>query len=195
MGWSARFFFAIVLGSCLAAPAAAQDNDYFWASGQLHAAVLSDIVDGSSTDIAFGAAATFGRRWPESQLGVYVQLDNSWWSEPFLASDESDDVFETDIQTSVNLAVGVEYLFWENQVRMSLSAGPTFLLLETVVDSPGTVGMWFDIRPMGIRLPLTDAIWLAVDPLTFTILLPDLSGIPLILIHYRTALSVEFIIE
>ena len=163
---------------------------YWWISGQLHSAILSDIVDRSSNDLTFGEAITVGRRWP-SGMGGFLQLDVTSWNEAVL-SEGIDDPFDKEYQTSVNLAIGVEKLWLNNRVRSSFAAGATMVMRRTRLDIPGTIGGWIDFRPVGLRFVLSSRIALAIDPLTLTVLLPVTSGIPLILIHFRTAVAIEF---
>ncbi len=175
-----------------------EEPSAWWLSAQLHGAFLSDIVSGSDTDLALGAAVRVGYRWPELGFGLSLQVDNAWWGEPVirgLGDDEEDDpedVFESEIQSSLNFAVGIEMMFLNGHILSSLAFGPTILLRDATVDTPGTVGVWAELRTITLRIDATERLKVIIDPITFTLLLPDLSGIPLLLIHFRTMVGVEW---
>ena len=91
-----------------------------------------------------------------------------------------------------NIGLGGEYLYFARRMRTALYIGPSVLLFDTGIDEAGTTGIYLDVRPTGIRWRLHDQVLVQFDPLTFTIVAPSLSGIPLVVIEYRTALAVEF---
>ncbi len=161
----------------------------WWVQGRAHGAILSDLVDGSAFQIAFGFAASAGVRW--DSVGLFVTLDNPWWAQPVLDEVEVDDAFDVAWQAALAPGLGFEVLSVEGRLRTSLAVGASFLLRRTIVDAPGTAGFWAELRPIGLRFELAPGVTFEVDPLTFTLMIPDPTGIPAVLIQYRTMLGVE----
>jgi hypothetical protein len=132
---------------------------------------------------AFGFSGRGGHRWDNKAL--FVSLEAQFWSSPSLDS-------KRQIAMAVNLGVGGEILCAGGMLRTSLALGPSLLAMPTDVDTGGSVGFFVDLRPLGLRFDLGGGLLLGVDPLSFTLLMPELSGIPLVELEYRTAVYVEY---
>jgi hypothetical protein len=65
------------------------------------------------------------------------------------------------------------------------------LTIPTDVDSAGSLGFFVDLRPLGLRFAVGSGLLFGIDPLSFTLLMPELSGIPLVELEYRTAVYLE----
>lgn len=168
----------------------ARAKPHWWVAGEAFASFLSAAIDREKLILSGGYGALAGRRYDD--LGLVFQLENVWWSEALL-DEESDDVFRGVPQGALAVAIGIERIFANNRMRFMATAGPTVLLRNTLLDSAGTVGFWFDVRVAGIRLTTpASKVRVVVDPLSLTTLLPDLSGIPLVLFHFRSTVTVEF---
>ena len=96
------------------------------------------------------------------------------------------------VQGAFNIGIGGEYLYFGRRMRSGINVGPSILLFDTGIDPAGTTGLFLDVRPAGLRWRLHDNVLIQFDPLTFTVVAPALSGIPLVVIEYRTALAFEF---
>lgn len=164
-----------------------------WLSGGLHSAFASDLVDGSWRGLTFGAEIKLGHREPGPRgLGGFLQLDVAHWFGPQVPGDDASHPFAATLQVALNIGVGMDVVYFNRRMRAAFSCGPSVLLRDNSVGNAGAVGVFVDLRPVGVRVRLTRAAVLVIDPLTFTMLLPDLTGIPLVQIEYRTVLAVEF---
>jgi hypothetical protein len=165
-------------------PHAEQAVPPWWVAGELHLSVLSNLVDQSTINLAFGYALRASYRW-KTDWGAYFQVEHDMWAETEI---------ETQVRQGVlNLGVGGERLFFQRRMRAALGVGPSILLYETALDDPGTTGLYIDARPTGIRWPVGKRPFvLVLDPLTFTVEMPALSGIPLVQIQYRTLIGLEY---
>lgn len=165
----------------------------WWLSGGVHSAFLSDLIDGSWQGLTFGAELKVGFRGSSSrQLGVFLQLDSTFWLGPVVAEGDAGRPFDSVLQGALNVGLGADVRYFDDHLRGAFSAGPSVLLRDNVVDNAGAVGVFIDFRPAGVRVPLRCGGVLVIDPLTFTFLMPDLSRIPLVQIEYRTVLAIEF---
>lgn len=165
----------------------------WWLSGGVHSAFLSDVIDGSWQGLTFGAELKVGFRGSSSrQLGVFLQLDTTFWLGPVVAEADAGRPFDSVLQGALNVGLGADVRYFDDHLRGAFSAGPSVLLRDNVVDNAGAVGVFIDFRPAGVRVPLRCGGVLVIDPLTFTFLMPDLSRIPLVQIEYRTVLAIEF---
>ncbi|MCA9576784.1 MAG: hypothetical protein R3B40_29940 [Polyangiales bacterium] len=202
-----------LLGTVWASPAAAQHRELaassepptsaeavappvtlpWWLSGGVHSAFLSDVIDGSWQGLTFGAELKLGFRGSSSRLlGVFLQLDTSFWLAPVVAEGDAGRPFDSVLQGALNVGLGADVRYFDDHLRGAFSAGLSVLLRDNVVDNAGSVGVFIDFRPAGVRVPLRRGGVLVIDPLTFTFLAPDLSRIPLVQIEYRTVLVIEF---
>lgn len=161
----------------------------YWVGGQLHAVFVSALLDWEELQLSGGVGITGGVHF--RRAGLTLAVENSWFPEPTLAED-SGETFVGEMQGLVAVLVGVDLRYASEHLRLRISAGPTMLLRSSLVDRAGTVGIAFEARPAGIRIPLRGARTLVVDPLSFSMAIPDFSGIPLLLLQFRTTLSIEF---
>jgi hypothetical protein len=161
----------------------------YWVGAQLHAHFLSALLDKEPLQLSAGFALTGGIEF--ERAGITLVLENTWFPEAELALD-SDDTFEGVAQGVLALLVGFDVRYASDRLRFQLAAGPTLLLRNTLVDEAGTIGLGFESRPVGIRVPLPRFKTLVVDPLAFSMLIPDFSGIPLLLVQVRTTVTLEF---
>lgn len=149
---------------------------------QLHGSFLSDVADRSQIQNTFGYAGQLGYRW--DTWGLFGRIEHNLW----IASE-----FSRSVETGAfNIGIGGEYLFFRKRMRASVAFGPSVLLFSTGIDDPGSVGVYLDVRPSGIRWALSENVLVQWDPLTFSVVAPVLSGIPLVMLEYRTALSFAF---
>jgi hypothetical protein len=122
-----------------------------------------------------------GVRW--SQWGVLAKVE---WN-PWVAIQGSE-ILE---RGSLNVALGVEYLYFGGRCRSAFLLGTSILLFDTALDDAGSTGAYLEIDPVSLRWVVKD--WLAVrwDPLSFAMVVPVMSGIPLVMVQYRTSLVAE----
>lgn len=161
----------------------------YWVGAQVHAVFISALLDKEPLQLSAGFAVTGGVDF--ERAGLTLVLENTWFPEAELAVD-SEDTFEGVAQGVLALLVGFDVHYASDRLRFELAVGPTLLLRNTLVDQAGTIGFGFESRPVGIRIPLPSSKTLVVDPLSFSMLIPDFSGIPLLLIQVRTTVTVEF---
>lgn len=166
---------------------------FTWLSGGLHSAFASDLINGSWRGLTFGAELKLGHREPGPRgLGGFLQLDVAHWFGPQVPGDDASHPFAATLQVALNIGVGMDVVYFDRRMRAAFSGGPSVLLRDNSVGNAGAVGVFVDLRPVGVRVRFARAAVLVIDPLTFTMLLPDLTGIPLVQIEYRTVLAVEF---
>lgn len=161
----------------------------YWLGAQVHAVFLSALLDKEPLQLSAGFALTGGIEF--ERAGLTLVLENTWFPEAELAED-SEETFSAVTQGLLALLVGFDVHYAAERMRFQMAAGPTLLLRNTLVDSAGTIGFGVETRPMGIRVPLPQSKTLVVDPLSFSLMVPDLSGIPLLLVQVRTTVTIEF---
>lgn len=164
------------------------DPKRWFVEGQLHSTFVSALLDRQPLQLSFGAAVRVARR--RASLGWYLSLDTTWWASTEF-DESSDAVFDGEPQGIAALSLGIEHPYFHGRMRFMFEAGVSVMLRETTLDSRGRVGLVSSFRPVGIRIPLTRDRTLVVDPLSLSLLLPDTTGIPLLLIQFRTVLSLE----
>ena len=118
-------------------------------------------------------------------FGLLAKVD---WN-PWLNTQQLKDRVQAGV---LNLGVGGEYRFFGDRCRTSLFVGTSTLLFETALDSRGTTGFFLDYTPVSVRWPLGEAMTLRADPASIHLIVPVLSGIPLISFQYRHGLAVEW---
>jgi hypothetical protein len=156
---------------------------YLQGEGNLSIIAQSATSDSPGTFFrAFGFSAKGGHRWHDK--AVFVTLEASFWRSPLVEGG-------SELVMATNLGVGGEILSAGGLLRTSLAFGPSILTIPPKVDEAGKVGIFLDFRPIGCRFRLSRALMLGVDPLSFHLVVPVLSGIPLIEIEYRTSVYVE----
>ena len=154
----------------------------WYAQAEAHGSFFSDVGDRSVIQNTFGYGVQGGYRWDD--WGAFARMEHNIW----LASEFSRDLN----RGAFNIGVGVEHLYFSRRMRASLALGPSVLLFNTEIDNAGTTGFFVDLRPAALRWEVADGFVIQWDPITLTIVAPVLSGIPLVMLEYRTALAVEF---
>jgi hypothetical protein len=166
-------------------PANVLRRDGYYAQGEINAALFAQTDDSNSPAFiarAFGFSGRGGHRWHDKAL--FVSLEAQFWSSPALDS-------KRQIAMAINLGIGAEILSAGGLLRTSLAFGPSLLTIPTDVDSAGSLGFFVDLRPLGLRFAVGSGLLFGIDPLSFTLLMPELSGIPLVELEYRTAVYLE----
>lgn len=162
-----------------------KSSNKWFVGGGLHVSLLTGRRGRSLLRPTFGWDVRGGYRW--DNWGVFAIIDHNIWLETEFGN-------EVD-QGAGNFGIGPEYRYAGGAVSSSIAIGPSVLLFETTLDEPGSVGLFVDIRPFAIRWRPSDT-WdhmvIKFEPLTLTIVAPVLSGIPLIEVEHRTAVSLEF---
>ena len=159
----------------------------WFVDGELHSTSISGILDAEPLQMSYGVSARAVRR--KSALGCSVGLDTTWWGSPEVDDDDPYADLEGTPQGIVALSLGVERLYFQGRMRFLWDAGASVLLRETDLESRGRVGVVTSFRPVGIRLGRRSPV--VIDPLSFSLLIPEVSGIPLVLIQFRTVFAVE----
>jgi hypothetical protein len=131
--------------------------------------------------LAVGLAA--GHRWGPYDAFLVGEA-NGWTSN---RPDGSDD-----LALAVNLGLGGGFSYAGGFLRTSLAGGVSLLAVPTDVDSAGSTGFFVGLCPVSYRWPLSGSWVLAVQPLSLTVVMPVLTGIPLIEIEFRTSLAMEY---
>lgn len=145
-------------------------------------AFLGEMLTGPLTPGAFGYALRFGYGRP-GHWDLYVQAEHGLWKD-----DEGAD--RLSIQT-LDLGIGAGYSYFGGHMRAVAIAGASVLLTGSQMDDPGTTGLFLDIRPAGFRWTAGDRAVIEIHPLTFALVMPTLTGIPLVYLSYRSALLLE----
>lgn len=123
-----------------------------------------------------------GRRWGRWGLGLAGEL-NLWAWEDLDSSTDALGAWLLGIDGEVRMVGG--------RVRSRISGGLAFLLEGTDDDEAGDVGFYFETRPVGFRWPFENWL-LGFDPLGMMLVVPSVSGIPLVDVQFRTAFYAEF---
>ena len=122
------------------------------------------------------------------RLEEYGLLGKVDWN-PWLNTQQLKDTFQAGV---LNLGVGGEYRFFGDRCRTSLFVGTSTLLFETALDAKGTTGFFLEYTPVSVRWPLGDRLTLRADPASIHLIVPVLSGIPLISFQYRHGVAIEW---
>jgi hypothetical protein len=157
----------------------------WYLSGQLGTILLGRSSAGSGWRVgrAVAAGLAAGRRWGAFDTFVVGEA-NGWTSS---RPDGSHD-----LALAVNLGLGAGASYAGGFLRTSLAGGVSWLAVPTDVDSAGSAGVFVGLYPVGYRWPLSRSWVLGVQPLSLTVVMPVLTGIPLIEIQFRTSLAVEY---
>lgn len=183
-GRTLSLLFTALVVSGAARDAHAEDDlgNETYAQFELHASFLSGVADRSILGTTFGYAARAGFR--VERWGAFLTVEQNLW----VTSDGNTGVRGG----ALNIGVGGEFIYANGHVRASMALGPSILLHRTLLDDPGSTGIFFDIRPAGLRFPIIDDLRLCFDPISLAIVMPVLSGIPLVMVEYRTTLTAEY---
>jgi hypothetical protein len=148
---------------------------------ELHFSLLTELADRSDLVPAFGYALKGGYRW--GFVGLFLQFEQDFWV------GTEYDVRVT--QGAYNIAVGVDFTYFEGRAHTSIAVGPSILAFNTPLDSRGSVGWFLDFRPVGFQWDVHRFVRLGLDPISFAVVAPSLDGVPLVQIEYRTTFYLE----
>lgn len=148
---------------------------------ELHYSILTELADRSDLVPAFGYALKGGYRW--GFVGAFLQFEQDFW----IGTEY--DVRVT--QGAYNIAVGVDFTYFEGRAHTSIAVGPSILAFNTPLDSRGSVGWFLDFRPVGFQWDVHRFVRLGLDPISFAVVAPSLDGVPLVQIEYRTTFYLE----
>jgi hypothetical protein len=150
----------------------------WYVSGQLGAILLGRSSAGSGWRVgrAVAAGLAAGRRW--GALDTFVVGSRPDGSH--------------DLSLTVNLGLGGGASYAGGFLRTTLAGGVSWLAVPTDVDRAGSAGIFVGVYPVGYRWPLSRTWVLGVQPLSLTVVMPVLTGIPLIEIEFRTSLAMEY---
>ena len=148
---------------------------------ELHYSILTELADRSDLVPAFGYGFKGGYRW--GFVGAFLQFEQDFW----IATEF--DVRVT--QGAYNIAVGVDFTYFEGRAHSSIAFGPSILAFDTPLDNRGSVGWFLDLRPIGVQWDVHRFVRLGLDPLSFAIVAPSLDGVPLVQVEYRTTFYLE----
>ncbi len=151
----------------------------FFITYELGSSLLTALAEVSLRSFSLEHQLRFGRMW--ERWAVYGFVEHVAWDGPSGNSR---------IQ-ALNVGIGIESLHRSGFLRTSLLIGPSILLQGTHLDSPGQVGLFIDMRPLGFRWKLNRRWSMVVDPIHFSIVMPVLSGIPLVDVQFRTTVGAE----
>lgn len=147
-----------------------------------HVSIISDSSERSNLANTFGYSVKGGYHF--TNWGLFFQTEQNLW----IASE-----FSRTIKPGVlNIALGSEYIYFEGRARTSLALGSSILLFDTVLDKSGSKGIFMDLRPVGFKWNLKDFVYILFDPLSVAIVAPVLNRIPLVMVEYRTVISLEY---
>jgi hypothetical protein len=148
---------------------------------ELHYSILTDLSDRSDLTPAFGYGVKGGYRW--GFVGAFLQFEQDFW----VATEF--DVRVT--QGAYNIAVGVDFTYFEGRAHTSIAFGPSILAYDTLLDGRGSVGWFLDFRPVGFQWDVHRFVRLGLDPIGFAVVAPSLDGVPLVQIEYRSMFYLE----
>ncbi len=159
------------------------DNHFF---GQLEAnlSFLGQFISGNAKIGSFAYAGRIG--WRKNPWDLYVVVEHGLWRDIESADEDS-----LSLQV-LDLGLGAAYSYFNDNMRISLAAGPSILLTRSQLDAPGSTGFFFDFRPAGFRWKPGKVVSIELHPFTFAMVVPVLTGIPLVYMSYRTVLLIDF---
>ena len=192
-----RLGLASVVWLCAALPTSSAHADELrfgntW-FGQVegYASLFGGIGDRSMEGTAFGGSLKAGYRW--DSWGVFLTIENSAWVTPATGESPSAPAQPAQVRPgALNIGVGGELIYARRYLRSALAIGPSILLYDDGNDSAGTTGIYVDLRMVGIRWPIKQWLVVMLDPVSFSLVAPVLTGIPLALFQFRTAITTEF---
>jgi hypothetical protein len=184
-----RLGLVVAVGWAVAAPGAqvwGQPADTPWSwQAELGSSVIRR--SGSShTRLGLGSAQALGGGVDRRLGPVHAFLRG----EGNLFSSERDDG-SRDFAMTFNLGLGLRLDQGGGRVRSSVAAGGSWLVVPTDVDNAPSVGLFVDVRPVGFVWPLGRGARIGVFPLSLTLVMPVVTGIPLISIQYRATVFAE----
>jgi hypothetical protein len=135
------------LGAAERGPSAASDAKVtepaatppWWIAAELHVSLLSNLVEKSTVNLAFGVAAKAGYRW-KNDWGAYFLVEHDAWVETEIATDVKQGV--------LNLGFGAERLFLSAAHAQRLEHRALHLAVRHALDDAGTTGLtWTYVQP------------------------------------------------
>ena len=132
----------------------------------------------NSRDLGLIAGYSFERVAP------VLQFELNGWNN--LVNDE--EIHEK----ALNIGTGIHIYLFQKRVRMSISGGLAIMLSNNALDDAGKTGFYVDLRPGALTWPIDRHISFNFDFLTLNFVAPVLDGIPLLIIEYRTVLSLQY---
>ena len=117
--------------------------------------------------------------------GIFAKAD---WN-PWFATQDIQDSLKPGV---LNLGVGIEHLYFNERCRFTFTAGTSTLLFDTALDEAATTGFFMEVVPVSLRWPLNDELTLQIEPTSISLVVPVLTGIPLISFQYRHSVSLEW---
>lgn len=155
-----------------------------WFGGvEMGSALLTATVDGSLRS----TTGTLGLRggYRTSEWGYYLTLEESIWQTQAKGND-------THVEVATNFGAGFEAFHFGGAARTAFTLGLSLLSRGNEINDAGELGFYFDVRPVAVRWALTEELTLTADPVHMVVMLPVLSGIPLVEVQYRTTIAIEF---
>lgn len=147
-----------------------------------HVSLLSDRLAVSTLNIRFGYGIDAGARY--GPWGVFGHLEQNLYAET-----EFDFVARAG---TLNIAVGVERLFFGERLRMAAALGASVLLTDLALNPAPHVGLFFQLKPAGVRFRGPSQITLQLDLFSVNVLAPVLDSPSVIDLQYRTTFTVEW---
>jgi hypothetical protein len=161
----------------------APDN-HFFGQVETNLSFLGQFISGNTKLGSFAYAGRIG--WRKNPWDLYVVVEHGLWRDVESADEDS-----LSLQV-LDLGLGAGYSYFNDNMCISLAAGPSVLLTRSQLDAPGSTGFFFDFRPAGFRWRPGKAVSIELYPLTFALVVPVLTGIPLVYMSYRTVLLIGF---
>ena len=161
----------------------APDN-HFFGQVETNLSFLGQFISGNAKIGSFAYAGRIG--WRKNPWDLYVVVEHGLWRDIESADEDS-----LSLQV-LDLGLGAGYSYFNDNMRISLTAGPSILLTRSQLDAPGSTGFFFDFRPAGFRWTLGKVVSIELHPFTFAMVVPVLTGIPLVYMSYRTVLLIDF---
>lgn len=147
----------------------------------------------------FSFQTGFSLNAPSAAIGLEggVRLGESFsllakaeWN-PWVNTQDLNSSFNTGV---LNVGLGGEYRFFDDRCSTALFAGVSSLLFDTALDAAGSTGFFVEIQTLSIRWALADAWALRLAPATIHLIMPVLTGIPLMSFQYRQTLAIDWTI-
>ncbi len=161
----------------------APDN-HFFGQVETNLSFLGQFISGNAKLGSFAYAGRIG--WRKDPWDLFMVVEHGLWRDIESADEDS-----LSLQV-LDLGLGAGYSYFNDNMRISLAAGPSILLTRSQLDAPGSTGFFFDFRPAGFRWKPGKAVSIELHPFTFAMVVPVLTGIPLVYMSYRTVLLIGF---
>ena len=176
-------FIVFTLGIlCISAPAFAERSyDGVFALNGTQS-FTTQVLDKTERNGGFGVGfrGGFRRDW----WGMFMEIQYVSWSGYAALS--------RNYQSSFNAGIGAEWLYFDHRLRTAVSFGTAILAKEAPPDPVGTMGIYLDVVPAGYVFRPASNLNIVITPITLFVNVPSLKGIPLLVIQYRTVVSIEF---